>query len=201
MYSFQWKKAILTALCVGFALTLLWGICSLQRQEALASRVIRLHVIGASDSAADQAVKLRVRDAVLDRAAPCLAGAATQAEAETILRENLQMLEAAAAETARQNGFSYGAKAILNQETYPTRDYGTFALPQGEYLSLRIVLGEGAGHNWWCVVFPPLCTAGTVAELGELSSEETALITRKNKTYELRFKSVELWQALVHPQD
>lgn len=141
---------IAAALCLLFAVLL---TASVRRQAAeLASRVVRLHVVAASDEAAEQAVKLEVRDAVLELVAPRLAGCESREEAEAALTASLGDIE----ETARR--VYGGAVAVtLGRELFPTRVYETFALPAGEYESLRVTLGEGEGHNWWCVVFPPLC--------------------------------------------
>ena len=147
-----WTRRIPAALLAGLAVSLLWGMWSLQRQQALADEVIRLHVIAASDSTADQQLKLQVRDAVLEEASCWIDSAHSQAEAEECLRQHLPALQTAAAETVSAAGYDYTVEALLAPETYPTRDYGTFALPGGEYLSLRVIIGEGAGHNWWCVV-------------------------------------------------
>lgn len=202
----QWRdtrrlgKWIAVSLLVGLAISLLWGVWSLQRQQALAQEVIRLHVIAASDSDADQALKLQVRDAVLAQATDWLAGTTDRDEAEDILRTHLAELRDTAQATVQLQGGEDVVEAWLTPESYPTRDYGSFALPGGEYLSLRIIIGEGAGHNWWCVVFPPLCTTAAAGDMEEaardagLSEDDVALITRSDEGYTLKFKSIELWE-------
>ena len=193
----RWLAA---ALLAGVSLSLLWGMWSLHRQQMLADEVIRLHVIAASDSAADQRLKLRVRDAVLEKAASVLAEADSREEAEKCLRRHLPALRDAAADTVEAAGCTDSVQALLSVEPYPTRDYGTFALPGGEYLSLRVVIGEGAGHNWWCVVYPPLCTAVVTEDMEQrarqagLSEEDISIITRADELYTLKFKSIELWE-------
>ena len=195
-----WTRRIPAALLAGLAVSLLWGMWSLQRQQALADEVIRLHVIAASNSMADQQLKLQVRDAVLEEASCWIDSAHSQAEAEECLRQHLPALQTAAAETVSAAGYDYTVEALLAPETYPTRDYGTFALPGGEYLSLRVIIGEGAGHNWWCVVYPPLCTATVTEEMEQearqagLSEEDISLITRSDGEYVIKFKSIELWE-------
>ena len=195
------QKWIAVSLLLGCAVSLLWGMCALHQQQALAQQVIRLHVIAASDQAEDQALKLRVRDRVLAETSEWLEEGSDRDEAEATLRAHLGALRAAAQETAAQAGCTADVRAELSPEIYPTRDYWTFSLPGGTYLSLRVIIGEGAGHNWWCVVFPPLCTAsetGTLEESAEkagLSEENLALITQSDEEYVLKFKSVELWEA------
>lgn len=193
-------RVMVSALLAGFAVSLLWGVWSLQRQRALAEEVIRLHVIAASDGAADQRLKLQVRDAVLEETARWLDGADSREAAEERLRLHLPELRNAAAETVAAAGYDDPVEALLAPETYPTRDYGTFALPGGEYLSLRVIIGAGEGHNWWCVVYPPLCTAVVTEDMEQqarqagLSEEDISLITRSDGEYVLKFKSIELWE-------
>ena len=184
-----WELALMLSLCAA----LLTGLWAQGTQARLAGRLVRLHVIAASDSAADQAEKLAVRDAVLDCLAPKLQHARSAAEArEIILRARPLILRAAEGATKEPVRFDFGT------EHYPTRDYGAFALPAGEYESLRITLGAGEGKNWWCVVFPPLCTAealsGEAAET--LSRQDRALITREDGEYEIRFRILELWDLV-----
>jgi len=185
----RWELALLMALCV----SMLWGLFAAKEQRSLAEGLIRLHVIAESDSEKDQAAKLLVRDAVLEALTPELESAETpQAAAETI-RALLPELEAVSAETG-----GCAARASLGWETYPTREYGEFALPAGEYLSLRIELGEAKGHNWWCVVYPPLCTtaAGSAEAVSALlSGRNAALITEDGGGYVLKFRCMELWAA------
>ena len=142
------------ALLLGAAAFLMTGVWALNTQRDLADKVVRLHVLANSDTEEDQALKLLVRDAVLEQSAD-------RAEAEIRLRESLPELEAIAEETVRANGYDYAVTAELEDTAFPTKEYDGFSLPAGEYLALRILIGEGAGQNWWCVVFPPLCTAAS----------------------------------------
>ena len=175
-------------------------------QEALAGKLIRLHVVANSDSQADQALKLLVRDAVLEEAQACLKGCAAAETAEERLTQLLPELEALAASTAAEQGFDYPARATLAWEAYPTREYATFSLPAGRYLSLRVTLGAGEGHNWWCVVFPPLCLSATTEDFtgsaleAGLTGEEVSLITRESGGYAVRFKLIEWVERLLADQ-
>ena len=192
-----WELALLLALAV----TILWGAASLGQQEELGRKVIRLHVIANSDSPEDQALKLRVRDRVLARAQEILEQSADRAEAEIRLRESLPELEAIAEETVRANGYDYAVTAELEDTAFPTKEYDGFSLPAGEYLALRILIGEGAGQNWWCVVFPPLCTAASAdvpetALAAGLTEDQVSLMTEEDGGYQLKFKAVELWERL-----
>ena len=122
---------------------------------------IRLHVIANSDDEADQSVKHRVRDAILDAYGDTFAAKRGIAEAEDAISAHLGAINSLARDTLRQNGMSYTAHSEYGLFSFPTRQYGDCILPAGEYRALRVVLGEGAGANWWCVLFPPLCVHDT----------------------------------------
>lgn len=196
-YFRYWELALLLALAV----TILWGAASLGQQEELGRKVIRLHVIANSDSPEDQALKLRVRDRVLARAQEILEQSADMEQAEQALTATLPELTREARETLAAEGCAQPVQARLEPAEFPTKDYDGFSLPAGKYLALRVIIGQGAGQNWWCVVFPPLCTAAasdvpTVALDAGLTDQEVALITEADEGYILKFKSVELWQTL-----
>ncbi|HJB13058.1 MAG TPA: stage II sporulation protein R [Candidatus Oscillibacter excrementigallinarum] len=189
------------ALLLGTAVFLLTGAWALNTQRDLADRVVRLHVLANSDSEEDQALKLLVRDVVLERATALLEQTESRAEAEALLRESLPELETIAEETVRANGYSYAVTAELEDTSFPTKEYDGFSLPAGEYLALRILIGEGAGQNWWCVVFPPLCTAASAdvpetALAAGLTEDQVGLMTEEDSGYVLKFKAVEWWEQL-----
>ena len=193
-------KRVEIVLMVAAALVLMSGALALQTQDQLADKVVRLHVLANSDSEEDQALKLRVRDRVLERATELLEQSADRQEAEALLRGNLLELENLAAEEIAAAGYDYPVTAELTDTTFPTREYDGFTLPAGEYLALRIVIGEGAGQNWWCVVFPPLCTTASAdvpasALAAGLTQEDVNLITEE-PGYVLKFQTVELWERL-----
>lgn len=195
------RRALELALGLGLAAALIWGNVSLHRQQALADRVVRLHILANSDSEEDQALKLQVRDRVLDRAAEILTESADRAAAEHALRAALPELESLAADEIALRGYDYPVTAELADTAFPTREYDGFALPAGRYLALRLVIGAGEGHNWWCVVFPPLCTAvssdlAQTAMAAGLTEDDVHLITESESGYVLKFKSIELWESL-----
>ena len=189
------------ALLIGVTVLFVTGAWAANTQGELADKVVRLHVIADSDSEEDQALKLQVRDAVLDRTEEILRASADRAEAAERLEAALPELERLAEETAAASGFDCGVTAELAETSFPTKEYDGFALPAGKYLALRIVIGEGAGQNWWCVVFPPLCTAAAsevpeTALAAGLTEDQVSLITEEDGGYTLRFKVVEWWEAL-----
>ena len=195
------RRVLELALGLGLAAALIWGNVSLHRQQALADRVVRLHILANSDSEEDQALKLQVRDRGLDRAAEILTESADRAAAERALRAALPELESLAADEIALRGYDYPVTAELADTAFPTREYDGFALPAGRYLALRLVIGAGEGHNWWCVVFPPLCTAvssdlAQTAMAAGLTEDDVQLITESESGYVLKFKSIELWESL-----
>ena len=176
--------------------TMLWARAG---QQELSRELVRLHVIARSDSEEDQLLKLKVRDKILMQLSPLLDDAWDAAQAQEIITAELPELEAAAEREIAKAGFSYGAAAEIGNERYPTREYGGFALPAGEYVSLRITLGSGEGHNWWCVVFPPLCAAAVSDEseaIDTLSEDNAKLITAQDGEYILKFRIVEIIDEL-----
>ena len=189
------------ALLIGAALFLITGALALRTQEQLADRVVRLHVLANSDSEEDQALKLQVRDAVLSRAEALLTQSEDRGEAEALLREHLPDFEQVAALVIAEAGYDYPVAVELEDTQFPTKEYDGFTLPAGEYLALRVLIGAAEGQNWWCVVFPPLCTAGAsevpaAALEGGLSEDQVGLITEEDTGYVLKFKAVEWWQEM-----
>ena len=164
-------------------------------QQKLSEKLIRLHVVANSDSAHDQQIKLRVRDAILEKTQPLLRGADDPRGA---LEAHLDEIAQAAQTCLSELGEDAPVRVRLGKELFPTREYETFALPAGIYESLRVTIGEGEGHNWWCIVFPPVCLSAVQSEQVEeaMSVEDYALITRQDG-YELRFRTVELWGELL----
>ena len=193
-----WESALL----ISFAVTLLMGCCASVGQAALAGEVLRLHVVANSDTAEDQAVKLRVRDAVLAKAQPLLGNASDSGEAEAVLLPHLGELEETARSVLTDAGFEDEVSVCITEQWFPTRVYDSFSLPAGQYRALKVVIGEGAGQNWWCVVFPPLCMASVTEEVvaaaaqSGLSGEQVALITGQDGTYVIKFKVIEWWESL-----
>lgn len=190
----RWEAALLC----GVLTALLWGTWAGQEQAQLAGQVIRLHVLANSDTQADQELKLAVRDRVLEQAEHLYPQDATLEQARAILEDNLDELAAAGQQVVNEAGKDYPVTARLEECWFPTKEYGDFALPAGEYTALRVVIGEGAGQNWWCVAFPPLCLGAATESVddataaGLFTEDQAGLMTRENEGYVLKFKSLEL---------
>ncbi len=197
----RWELALL----LGVAIAALTGAWLDGGQAALAHQVIRLHVLANSDSEADQALKLEVRDQVLAAAQDYFTPEATLEETRAVLTDHLEELARTGAEAVAQAGYDYPVTASLEDGCwFPTKEYTDFALPAGEYTALRIVIGEGEGQNWWCVVFPPLCL-GAVSETDSraalaagLTDGQVSLVTGESEGYVVKFKAIELWEGFQH---
>jgi stage II sporulation protein R len=194
----RWELALL----LGLAVALLLGLWLEREQSVLSDSVLRLHVLANSDGEADQALKLQVRDRVLAEAEQILGEETCVEDAAARLEENLDRLAAAGAEVVAREGYDYPVRASLEETWFPTKEYGDFSLPAGRYQALRVVIGEGAGQNWWCVVFPPLCL-GSVSESTRdialragMDEQQVALLTGESEGYVVKFKALELWEQL-----
>jgi len=198
------KKTALRVLAAGFLLTVLagWFRVAASSQQ-LPESVLRLHVVANSDSPQDQALKLKVRDAVLAEADRWCAGAETLEEANFQVCTHLEAITAAARRRVEAEGSSQRVNAQVTELAFPEKDYQGFTLPAGRYRALRVTLGEGEGQNWWCVVFPPLCLGSVTEESvetaagGVLSEDQVSLITGQDGGYVLKFRIIEWWEELL----
>ena len=196
-------KKILTLSVVAALVLLTVGLLPVHGEEELYNKVVRLHVLANSDSKEDQAVKLAVRDAILHVTVPMLQDCNTQEEAVARLEENRALLSETAQETLREHGFDDAVTIKMGVESYPTRTYDELCFPAGEYISMRIELGEGEGQNWWCCLFPPLCL--DTATVNKKTAEDACIsvgftptqykiITESDKpVYRARFKVLEFF--------
>lgn len=182
------------ALLLSFALTLCICTWAQGRQSSISSSLIRLHVLAVSDAPEEQALKLRVRDAVLQYLSERMADAGSVDAAEKTIVRELDGIASAAASAAEGRRVT----VTLGDERYPTRAYEGFTLPAGRYRSLRVVLGEGQGHNWWCIVYPQVCLpAAEGVQLREAMAGDGYAIITEEEGYELRFRIVELWGEIT----
>ena len=179
--------------------------------EDYKNKLIRFHVIANSDSDEDQNLKLKVRDAVIDYLQPKLELSSSIEESETIIKSEYKELENISKNIVLENGYKYDISVGIDYSTFPTKQYSNVVLPAGEYKALRIIIGEGKGKNWWCVMFPPLCFVDeqssiidteTDKKLREiLTEEEYELIAQNNKKQvnkvEVKFKIVEILQNIM----
>lgn len=175
----------------------------------LSQNLVRLHVIANSDSQEDQALKLKVRDAIIQYMKGELSNSKDIKQTISIINADLNKIEEVSREVIKNNNSNYSVKASLGNYPFPTKTYGDITLPAGEYQALRVVIGKGEGKNWWCVLFPPLCfidaTHGTIPDnvkqelKNSLTDEEYAIITSADNDQDIpikiRFKVVEFLQG------
>ena len=195
-------KRILTLSIVAAILLLFVGLLPVHGEEEIYDKVVRLHVLANSNSEEDQAVKLEVRDAILAVTVPLLQNCQTREEAVLLLEENRTLLSDTARAVLRERGFEDTVHIEMGLESYPTRTYDSLCFPAGEYVSMRVSLGQGEGQNWWCCLFPPLCLdAATVGkEVAEdacisvgFTPTQYKIITESDQpVYRARFKILEL---------
>lgn len=166
--------------------------------EKIRNNVVRLHILAESDCEADQRVKLLVRDALLESGSELFSGIADVSSAKEILAKEKEMLIDVAENVLEENGFDYDAEMYLEREYFDTKEYESFTMPAGEYLALKVVLGKGEGHNWWCVMFPPLCLPAASAEtdIDTVLGKDCAKLIQSNPEYEMRFKIVEIYERI-----
>ncbi|MFY9175268.1 MAG: stage II sporulation protein R [Peptococcia bacterium] len=162
--------------------------------------LIRLHVLANSDSARDQELKLLVRDQIISMMKEKFADSKNLAESREIVLACLPLIEEVAEKTLLTEGCNYTVQALYGQYDFPIRNYGGFILPAGKYEAVRVVIGEGEGANWWCVLFPPLCLVNgkTIDTEENEDIEEIVENISKDKKIKIKpaFKVVELWQEM-----
>ena len=189
-------KKILKRIALCFcAAVLIWGWGLIQNRQTLNKNILRLHVVADSDSSEDQAIKLKVRDAVLESISEDLRNVGDMDQASAYIRENLPKIEQTANKALEALGCEDRAVAVLKEEIFDTRVYDTFSLPAGVYEALRITIGSGEGKNWWCVAFPALCVPSTAEGFADVAVEagfsETLTETLEGE-YEIRFYLLDL---------
>lgn len=175
------------------------GILPSQGEQEIYEMTVRLHVIAASDSDEDQAIKYEVRDRILAEYSKVLSEFENREEAEQYIEEHIADIKATANSVLTENEMNYSAEVYFDKETYPRREYDDISLPAGEYMSLRICLGGAEGQNWWCILFPPLCvSSATSYEYEEafvsagFTPEEYKIITGESEKYVLKFRILEI---------
>lgn len=192
-------KRIEVSILAAILFSLVLSMCTINTEcREIRSSILRLHVLANSDSTEDQELKLKVRDRLLEMSETTYSQAKTKQDAVQATQASLDMLRNEAVNVIQSNGYSYPVSVSLETCYFNTRTYGNITLPAGNYQALRVVIGKGQGHNWWCVMFPPLCVSAaseTEAELKDvLSREQLELV--EGDGYEIKFKCVEMYEEL-----
>lgn len=188
-------KSLIKYAFMTLAVTMMLSVLPTEAEGKIYEDTLRLHILANSDSGEDQALKLQIRDRLLSEYGSLLKEGKSISEAKTVTEELLPQIESDVTRWISELGYDYSARAFLGEEWYDTREYEDFTLPAGYYASLRIIIGNGNGKNWWCVMYPPLCldmaTESAPSDDGiiDYSKEEVSLI--KNGKYRIKFKILE----------
>ena len=193
-----WERAV-CAVCASVLLLFAVDLAIPAKEADIYDTVIRLHILARSDDEEDQTVKLLVRDAILAECGNLFSETETTEEAFAQLDEAAGRMEEIANRVLAEQGVPYRAKAVFGDERYPTREYDGAVFPAGEYRSLRILLGEGEGQNWWCCPFPPLCMSAASAEdsLDAVGLDTSSGKVFTRKTYRFRLKLLEWFSCFT----
>lgn len=190
-----WEKS----LCLALILTVLFSFTGFAATcEDIPNRVLRLHVLANSDSQADQSLKLKVRDRILKVSSGLFSGVKSRTDAEKAASRHLDALQKAAEDEIQKQGYDYPVKVELTNMYFTTRQYREVTLPAGMYDALRVVIGTGKGHNWWCVIFPPMClpAAEEKAELKDVLNQNELRVVDGKNNYVIRFKTLEAYEQI-----
>lgn len=188
-----WEKSI----CLALILSILFSFAGLTAEcEDIPSHVLRLHVLANSDSQQDQALKLKVRDRILQVSAGMLDNVKNRDAAEKAVSSHLKEIQKAAQDEVTRRGYKYPVHVEMTNMYFSTRQYGNITLPAGMYDALRITIGSGNGHNWWCVLFPALClpAAEAPSNLQDVLNRNEMQLVHGDSGYVVKFKSVELYE-------
>ncbi|MBM7854582.1 stage II sporulation protein R [Desulfohalotomaculum tongense] len=178
----------------GIILTLSLAVVSYNYyvQQEYAKELIRFHIIANSNTIEDQILKLRVRDAVVTEMKERFADIDNKEEALIVTRESFDDIKKIAQEQVTKAGKDYKVEVMLGDYLFPTKTYGDITLPAGRYRALRVVIGEGRGHNWWCVLFPPLCFVNGVDKLPDGQQPKGVKVFEKDDV-QFRLRSLEIF--------
>lgn len=192
-------KALKCAFACGLICAISFSLAGFDAScEQLRQNVLRLHIIANSDSAEDQALKLEIRDKLLDLSPELFSESSDIESAIVAAKTKTDDIKALAEEVVSEYGYDYDVEVLVGKSYFNTREYEDFTLPAGEYDSLIIRLGKAAGKNWWCVIYPELClpAAADKAELSSVVDEESARIAEESERYIMRFKIVEIYEEI-----
>ncbi len=198
------KKTIIrieASILIALVICSVMNITAFSKQcDNIRDKMLRMHVIANSDSEADQALKLKVRDAVLKEGKEIFDGSVTAEQAEEKILPHIDDLKATALSVVQNEGYDYDVQITVQKEYFSTRTYeNSVTLPAGYYTAVKVIIGEGAGQNWWCVMFPPMClpAADAECEISDVLTEEETNIVKNVDKYEFKFKIVEFFENLL----
>ncbi len=185
---------------------MMWQCRKQRMTEEIAQKVIRFHVLANSDTQTDQELKLKVRDAIGSYMQPRLSGISDIDKSRRVIQKNLPQITETAEKIIAREGYTYDVKASLKVTDFPQKTYGDYTFPEGRYEALEVVIGNGRGHNWWCVMYPNLCFYNSVYEVVDEEAEKSLQRTltpeeykslMEGKDYKVRFALLERIQELL----
>lgn len=210
MYYKAEKKILLIAIFSGIIITIIFTAISKGYsqtiQKGIADEIIRLHILANSDTEYDQKLKLEVKKNIIKMLETDLSKSKSKDETRLLLIKNMEKIEKKATETILKNGYNYDVNVELKLQDFPTKVYGDITIPAGEYEALTIEIGEAKGHNWWCVMFPPLCFVEPYDKVvpkedkklleDVLTEDEYEIVSKSDENFyvKVKFKLVEMWQ-------
>lgn len=186
----------LALVCALISLTLFSMVGFSSACDEMYDNIIRIRILANSDSESDQELKIKVRDAVLEKSKSMFGEVNTYEDALAVTDKNLEVLREVAQKTVCEEGYSYPVRIDLKEEFFDTREYDNFTLPAGKYKTAVFTLGEGKGKNWWCVIFPQVCVGACSGRLEDTLSTETANKAYNSKKYTVRFQTVEIFENI-----
>lgn len=192
-------KLFVKSACIAFVLVVIYSLIPFQAQcDNISNDVFRLHILANSDSEYDQSVKLKIRDRVLEYSKSLFESASSKDEAESLISQNLDNITRVAQNELKYLGCGQNVKAEIKKMYFTTRYYDSYTLPSGMYDALRITIGSGKGHNWWCVMYPSICVsaASEQDEKAKRALDDGEYDIIKNEKYSYKFKVVELFEKL-----
>lgn len=163
--------------------------------ESISQKVFRLHILANSDSQHDQNLKLLVKDEILKLSTELFTDAKSVNDARHIAEDNIKVFENTAQQVVEANGYSYNISVTTDKEYFNTREYDGFIMPAGEYNTLKIIIGNGEGHNWWCVMYPSVCISGCTDDFDEIMNDEEKEMLTSSK-FIPKFKIIEIYERI-----
>ena len=193
-------KILFKSLCVGIIISVLFTLMPFESEcREISEQVFRVHILANSDSQEDQQLKLRVRDAVIEKSEELLSDVHSKDEAKLTVSNNIDVFEETALSVIKAEGFDYNVECSIENMLFDTRYYDDITMPGGYYDALRIRIGDAQGKNWWCVMYPSLCLSAATKKDAldqRLTNKQYGIVSEKGK-YRFRFKAVEVFNDFI----
>jgi stage II sporulation protein R len=197
MKSLKNIRTINIALAAALCFSILMSIAGFDAHcDEIRSSVLRLHILANSDSSEDQALKLSVRDRIIEKSGELFESAVTRDDAIAAATENIALIKSVAEQEISRMGYDYPVTVKVEPAEFNTRIYGDVTLPAGTYTAVRVLIGKAEGKNWWCVMFPQMCLSAAQGEMSDVIDGTNLDIVENSDKYEVRLKTVELYEQI-----